>query len=140
MVKCSACEAENKDDAKFCNECGAPLSLRCPQCGSGVRAGQKFCDECGTPLRGSGRGADVGSVTTAPEPTRTLAEMRLVSVLFVDLVGFTSLSEVRDAEDVRELLGRYFESARTIVERYGGTGREVHRRCRDGGMGGAGGA
>ena len=46
--------------------------------------------------------------------------MRLVSVLFVDLVGFTSLSESRDAEDVRELLGRYFDSARTIVERYGG--------------------
>ena len=47
--------------------------------------------------------------------------MRLVSVLFVDLVGFTALSESRDAADVRELLGRYFDSARTIVERYGGT-------------------
>ena len=44
-----------------------------------------------------------------------------MSVLFVDLVGFTSLSESRDAEDVRELLGRYFTIARTIVERYGGT-------------------
>ena len=43
-----------------------------------------------------------------------------MSVLFVDLVGFTSLSESRDAEDVRELLGRYFDSARTIVDRYGG--------------------
>jgi class 3 adenylate cyclase/tetratricopeptide (TPR) repeat protein len=50
-----------------------------------------------------------------------VAELRLVSVLFVDLVGFTSLSESRDAEDVRELLGRYFDSARTIVGRYGGT-------------------
>ena len=47
-------------------------------------------------------------------------ELRLVSVCFVDLVGFTSLSESRDAEDVRELLGRYFDSARTIVDRYGG--------------------
>ncbi len=88
-MKCSACEAENKDGAKFCNECGAPLSLRCPHCGSGVRAGQKFCDECGTPLRGSGTGADVGPVTAASEPTPRMAEMRLVSVLFVDLVGFT---------------------------------------------------
>jgi class 3 adenylate cyclase/tetratricopeptide (TPR) repeat protein len=57
-------------------------------------------------------------VPSAPEPVG--AEMRLVSVLFVDLVGFTSLSEGRDAEDVRELLGRYFEQARTIVGRYGG--------------------
>jgi class 3 adenylate cyclase len=47
-------------------------------------------------------------------------ELRLVSVLFVDLVGFTSLSEGREAEDVRELLGRYFLSARTVVDRYGG--------------------
>ena len=39
----------------------------------------------------------------------------------MDLVGYTSLSESRDAEDVRELLGRYFETARTIVARYGGT-------------------
>ena len=44
----------------------------------------------------------------------------MVSVLFVDLVGFTTLSESRDAEDVRELLTRYFDTARTIVGRYGG--------------------
>ncbi len=49
-----------------------------------------------------------------------MPERRFVSVLFVDLVGFTSLSEGREAEDVRELLGRYFLSARTVVERYGG--------------------
>jgi class 3 adenylate cyclase/tetratricopeptide (TPR) repeat protein len=41
-------------------------------------------------------------------------------VLFADLVGFTPISEARDAEDVRELLSRYFETARTIVDRYGG--------------------
>ncbi len=44
-----------------------------------------------------------------------------MSVLFADLVGFTSLSEQRDAEDVRELLSRYFETARTVIGRYGGT-------------------
>ncbi len=42
-------------------------------------------------------------------------------MLFVDLVGYTALSETRDAEDVRELLGRYFDEAKTIVGRYGGT-------------------
>ena len=44
-----------------------------------------------------------------------------MSVLFADLVGFTSLSQQRDAEDVRELLGRYFDTARTVITRYGGT-------------------
>jgi class 3 adenylate cyclase len=44
-----------------------------------------------------------------------------VSVLFADLVGFTTASEGRDAEETRELLSRYFETARTLIERYGGT-------------------
>jgi class 3 adenylate cyclase/tetratricopeptide (TPR) repeat protein len=50
-----------------------------------------------------------------------VAERRLVSVLFADLVGFTTLSESRDAEEVRDLLSRYFELARDVIARYGGT-------------------
>jgi class 3 adenylate cyclase/tetratricopeptide (TPR) repeat protein len=47
-------------------------------------------------------------------------QRRVCSVLFCDLVGFTPLSESRDPEEVRELLSRYFESARTVIGRYGG--------------------
>jgi len=54
-------------------------------------------------------------------PRSPIAERRLVSVLFADLVGFTTLSESRDAEEVRELLSRYFDTCRRLVERYGGT-------------------
>jgi class 3 adenylate cyclase len=50
-----------------------------------------------------------------------VAERRVCSVLFVDLVGFTPFSESRDAEQVRELMSAYFETARTVVGRYGGT-------------------
>jgi len=56
----------------------------------------------------------------APVPT-PVAERRLVSVLFADLVGFTTLAEGLDAEDTRELLSRYFELARNVIGRYGGT-------------------
>jgi class 3 adenylate cyclase len=49
-----------------------------------------------------------------------LRERRLVSVLFVDLVGFTSFSETHDAEDVRAMLDQYFALARSIVARHGG--------------------
>jgi class 3 adenylate cyclase len=49
-----------------------------------------------------------------------IAERRHVSVLFADLVGFTSLSESRDAEEVRDLLTRFSEVSRAIVERYRG--------------------
>ena len=80
--------------------------------------GDLFCMECGSPLAGTpapaaGRGS---------QPRETpAAERRLVSVLFADLVGFTSLSESRDAEDVRELLSRYFEACKRLVSLYGGT-------------------
>ncbi len=51
----------------------------------------------------------------------TVSQRRLVSVMFADLVGYTTLSEHRDPEEVRELLSRYFERCRTLIERYGGT-------------------
>jgi class 3 adenylate cyclase/tetratricopeptide (TPR) repeat protein len=74
----------------------------------------KFCGECGTALTTT---APVGPKPTASEPA---AERRLVSVVFADLVGFTTVAEGRDAEETRELLSRYFEMARVIVDRYGG--------------------
>jgi len=42
-------------------------------------------------------------------------------VLFADLVGFTTLSESRDPEEVRDLLSRYFDTCRRLIELYGGT-------------------
>ena len=61
------------------------------------------------------------AATAAPGREAPIAERRLVSVLFADLVGFTTLSESRDAEATRDLLSRYFELARTLIARYGGT-------------------
>jgi class 3 adenylate cyclase len=49
-----------------------------------------------------------------------VAERRVTSVLFGDLVGFTPLSESKDSEEVRELLSAYFVQCRVIVGRYGG--------------------
>ena len=115
-MTCANCQTDNQPDAKFCGECGAPLSARCPACGSTHEPGQKFCQECGGSLA-----AESEAAPAAPAPQAGIAELRLVSVLFVDLVGYTSLSESRDAEDARELLGQYFERARTIIGRYGGT-------------------
>src|SRR5205807_1261787 len=60
-------------------------------------------------------------VEPAPAHGVPAAERRLVSVMFADLVGFTAMSESLDAEEVRELLSRYFDICRRLVERYGGT-------------------
>jgi class 3 adenylate cyclase len=62
--------------------------------------------------------AIAGAPGYGPDP---VAERRVCSVLFCDVVGFTPLSESRDPEAVRELLTQYFAVARTIIGRYGGT-------------------
>ncbi|MGN6797021.1 MAG: adenylate/guanylate cyclase domain-containing protein, partial [Gaiellaceae bacterium] len=110
MASCSACGHSNADGAKFCAQCGSSLALACPACGSPYASGDKFCSECGTALG-----------TQMAQPAAPVAERRLVSVLFADLVGFTTLSERRDPEEVRELLSRYFETCSRLIGLYGGT-------------------
>src|SRR3954468_16163748 len=112
-MACAGCGADLPADAKFCLQCGTPQRATCASCGLGLPAGAKFCGECGTPLA-----AQAGQAPAAA--TERVAERRVCSVLFCDLVGFTTLSESRDPEEVRELLSRYFDTARTIITRYGG--------------------
>jgi class 3 adenylate cyclase/tetratricopeptide (TPR) repeat protein len=115
-VTCSSCGTENRPGAKFCHACGTALAAVCSGCGAPYAAGHAFCEECGTPLPGTRPAA-----APVAQPAAPVAERRLVSVLFADLVGFTTLSEGRDAEEVRELLSRYFDSCRRLIELYGGT-------------------
>jgi class 3 adenylate cyclase/predicted ATPase len=120
MLVCASCGAENGAGVKFCGECGAALATACPACGTPNEARRKFCGECGSPL-GAGAPSASSRPAVPPSPEAPAAERRLVSVLFADLVGFTSLSESRDAEDVRELLSHYFDTCRRLIDLYGGT-------------------
>jgi class 3 adenylate cyclase/tetratricopeptide (TPR) repeat protein len=117
MAACANCGAENPAGKRFCGDCGAALGATCSACGAENPEGKGFCGDCGAPLADAAAGG--GSVRATMEGP--VAERRLVSVLFADLVGFTAASEARDAEDTRELLTRYFDVARTTVRRYGGT-------------------
>ena len=117
----------------------AARSSRCGAHRAGpVTARQKFCEECGAALsRAAGHRPPVPTVTVTPP---SAAELRMASVLFVDLVGFTSLSESRDAEDVRELAQRLFRCRSNGRRPLRRRDREVHWRRGDGGLGGAQGA
>src|SRR5262249_59022602 len=126
-MSCLSCGTENKAGAKFCGNCGSALAFTCPSCGEPYEAGQRFCNECGTALEDATPAKVAPPAQPTPTPGRLAAERRLVSVLFADLVGFTSLSEARDSEEVRDLLTRYFELARTLIARYGGTGEKFIR-------------
>lgn len=79
--------------------------IACPACAAECPDGSRFCLACGAPLA-AGRA----------HPT----ERRVITVLFADLVGFTSLSGQLDPEDVDRLLREYDMLARTAIEAYGG--------------------
>src|SRR4051794_5084525 len=114
---CPSCGTENDAGKKFCKECGIALAVACGSCGAALVGDEKFCGECGAPVNRP----EAGSAQAAVAREAPASERRLVSVLFADLVGFTSLSESRDAEEVRDLLSRYFDTCRRLIELYGGT-------------------
>jgi class 3 adenylate cyclase/tetratricopeptide (TPR) repeat protein len=113
---CPSCGTENAAGKKFCGDCGTELAVPCGHCGGTNPPGNRFCGDCGASL-----GTGPEPIAAAPVVREAAAERRLVSVLFADLVGFTTLSEMRDAEEVRELLSRYFDTCRRLIGLYGGT-------------------
>src|SRR5919204_4467166 len=107
-MSCAQCGFENPAGARYCARCGVALARSCPVCGAGIPDGHLFCTVCGTRVE--------------PEETRELGEERkIVTVLFVDLVGFTGRAEQLDPEDVRGMLSPYYARLRTEIERFGGT-------------------
>jgi class 3 adenylate cyclase/tetratricopeptide (TPR) repeat protein len=121
-MTCSTCGATAAPGQKFCGGCGTALQRGCPACGAPSATGQRFCGECGAALASTDTtaSAEIGSPPAAGAVT-PVAERRLVSIVFADLVGFTPFAEERDAEDVRETLSRYFDLASQVIGRYGGT-------------------
>src|SRR5919109_5617086 len=115
---CPSCGTENRKEARFCHACGASLARACPACGAPTEPGYAFCEECGAPLGGVAATPQTDAARRSEVP---VAERRLVSVLFAVLVGFTTRAEERDAEEVRELLSRYFDASRRVIDRFGGT-------------------
>ena len=96
---CSNCGTDNPPGTKFCIECAARLAQVCPSCGTANLPTAKFCGECAVALQGATMAAPAGKPASAPlgQPEVAQAERRLVSILFADLVGFTTLAEGRDA-------------------------------------------
>ena len=80
--------------------------LVCPHCGEENPERARFCLTC-------------GQLLVAETPAGE--ERKVVSVLFVDLVGFTNQSDRADPEDVRATLRPYHERVKTDIERFGGT-------------------
>ncbi len=129
-MNCASCGHENRERAKFCEDCAAPLTRVCQSCGSELRPAAKFCDECATPVaRGLG--------PTLPEPRdytpKHLAdkiltsrsalegERKLVTVLFADVKSSMELAGELDPEEWHAILDRFFEILTSGVHRFEGT-------------------
>ena len=138
-MTCPWCQAENRDGARFCRECGATFGAVCSGCGAKVEAGSKFCDSCGAPLAATPAQPTAPRRFASPESytPKHLAEKILtsksalegerkqVTVLFADLKGSMELLADRDPEEARRLLDPVLERMMEAVHRYEGTVNQV---------------
>jgi class 3 adenylate cyclase len=138
-MKCPKCNAENRDGARFCDECATPLVRKCPNCGIEVRPNAKFCDNCAHDLIQPGESppADLSFEEKLDKIQRYLpngltekilaqrgkieGERKQVTVMFCDAEGFSLLSEKLGPEKVYSLMNEVFETLIHKVHEYGGT-------------------
>ncbi|MCC6174415.1 MAG: AAA family ATPase [Chloroflexi bacterium] len=111
----------------FCGACGTALTIPCGSCGRANPPDHLFCGGCGSALA---PGAAMASRKTVPShlADKILAgraalegERKLISALFVDLVGSTRLGERLDPEDVDAVIRTCFDLMVEEVHRYEGT-------------------
>ena len=110
MASCPNCRAHVAPDDRFCSNCGSVLEHRCSSCGSKIEENADSCESCGTPL----------------EPPPATLEHRLVTALYVDLVGSTGLAEALDSENLATVVGAVHDAVRReLAERDGLVGAFV---------------
>jgi class 3 adenylate cyclase/tetratricopeptide (TPR) repeat protein len=133
-MTCRECGHDNPTTARFCGGCGARLDLACGACGAANPPANRYCHGCGAALGAAGAPSVTASFASPRSYTpKHLAEKILtsasalegerkqVTVLFVDVSGFTSLSERLDPEEVHRLMKRAFDLMLVEVHRYEGT-------------------
>jgi ribosomal protein L40E len=125
-MNCSSCGHVNREGARFCAECAAPLfdTVTCPSCGATSPSAAKHCDSCGQAL------AIAAPPVLAPQPPEHLAEKiragrtalegerKQVTVLFADVIGSMELAEQSDPEEWRRIMDRYFSILCQGVHRF----------------------
>ncbi|HJW68310.1 MAG TPA: adenylate/guanylate cyclase domain-containing protein, partial [Candidatus Binatia bacterium] len=81
--------------------------MTCASCGRTNRTDARFCDACGASL--------------AARPVAESVARKVVTIVFADMMGSTSLQERLDAEAVRRLMDRYYRELHAAVDAHGGT-------------------
>ncbi len=142
-MQCSSCQHENREQALFCEQCGAGLDRPCPHCGKPARPEARFCDQCGGSLAATGQEPSESSPlgTRAEALTGKISsytpkhllekvlktrgalegERRQVTVLFADVCNYTEISETLDPEEVHRLMDGCFEVLMREIHRFEGS-------------------
>jgi len=134
-MRCPNCDCQNPDAAKYCDACGTPLPLGCPACGAPNRTNAKFCNACGTALGPQAQPRVVPpdeadapqpldlafALGTAVEPQAVPeGERKMVTALFVDIIGSTELEQDLDPEEARAIIDPALALMIDAVRRYDG--------------------
>lgn len=131
---CANCAFDNPAGARFCAGCGQKLPTACAVCGQALVPGGRFCAGCGTPVDAVVQPEtlpiepefDAPAQPDSPPngeaaPPAATAERRLVTILFADIVGSTTLGERIDPEDLAEIINGAFAVMTRAVSEAGGT-------------------
>ena len=130
-MKCPKCESDNREGVKFCEDCGERLEFECPSCKAKIPLGKKFCGECGYNLKHAKEVSEhkSGTDTLSTRPSTKISssdvdsiegERKHVTVLFSDLIGYTTMSERLDPEEVREVTTHIVDEISKIISKYEG--------------------
>ena len=130
-MKCSQCQSENPDKAKFCIKCGKAMEFHCPKCGAITPVIGAFCMECGHNLHSPQKPPNYSEPQSytpkflADEILKSRSsiegERKLVTVLFADVANFTSLFEKLDPEEVHQIMDGCFKILMDEIHQYEGT-------------------
>jgi class 3 adenylate cyclase len=127
-MSCSECGIENAADARFCNQCGTPLSRPCPKCTRLNASDAKFCSECGESLTAPGSKSTARTPPTSPlravtestDPDIAEGERKLVTASFADIKGSTELAQDLDPEEASGIIDPALKLMIAAVRRYDG--------------------
>lgn len=129
-LKCSGCGSVIESGSKFCGRCGRPFDedIICGLCGKTLPGSFLFCTTCGNDLKKQNTGLSESEFAELREKAalRKTArnqkeERRMVTILFADITGFTTLSEMLDPEDVKDTINSIFDILSRIIISEGGT-------------------
>jgi class 3 adenylate cyclase len=131
-MHCPRCHAENLVGARFCSNCGAPLTNRCSNCQAELQTGSRFCRNCGQPSRLATAAdhdrharltssAPAGLARKAQAATHLAGERRMVTILFADVVGSSALAGHLSPEAWTAIMNGAFDRITPAIYRYEGT-------------------